>query len=203
MTAPIHLTAEVQLGGDGLIRVTLLNHNHNLLARQLLRLDNANSDPIRFSTWLPFEIPTESTRGLLILETQDSYHRPLALRSVSLALQTDGEVTLRTQPSEAEWLKVASPEPLEVFSEGQFLVEGTAKPVTGKPIIFELVTDRGGVIGSSQLAVENPGETFTFKVPLSYAFITTLRDVRLVIRQTADPNGVNVILDSLPITLTP
>jgi len=200
---PIELTAEIQPGGDGLVRVSLLDRQNNVLARQLIRTNKNIQTPSKFSTHLSFEIPGESAPALLTIALQDEYHRPLSLRSVSLTLQSSGTVNIKASDIDASWLQMYRPLPHESFSGGGFRVDGRVTPLTQKPVIFELITDTGGVIGSSQLAVDTPGEPFDFSIPLSYAFITTQRNVRMVIRQTTDPYGMNVILDSLPLTLAP
>lgn len=203
VTAPIHVSAEVQPGTDDLIRLTLTDQNNNVIARQLLRIEADNQSPIQFETWLSYEIPKESTQALLTLATQDTYHRPETLRSALLTLKSSGEAVIQSHQTEDQWLTITYPEPLDIISGGQFLVSGTVTPLTENPIFFELITDSGGVVGSSQLAVPAVGEPFDFEMPLSYAFITSNRDVRLVIRQTIDTYATNIILDSLPLTLTP
>lgn len=185
------------------MRITLVDRNNTLLTRQLLRMDTPADDnaTIQFTTWLPFEIPTNSTRALLTFATTDSHHQTIALRSVQLTLLTDGKAHITTT-SQSSWLTITAPTPMETISGGNLVVEGTITPITQKPIIFELTTEKGAVIGSKQLAVEEPGNAQSFKIPLTYT-TTITRTVRLVIRQTIDPYAANVILDSLPVILNP
>lgn len=203
VNTPIEFTAEIQPGGDGLVRVSLVDRQNNVLARQLIRIDANKQTPYEFLTHLPFEIPVESAPALLSLAIQDENHRPLSLRSISLTLQSGGTASITAPHTDVSWLEIDQPVPFESLSGGSFSVEGRVTPLTQKPVIFELITDTGGVIGSSQLAVEEPDEPFDFSIRLSYAFITTTRNVRMVIRQTTDPYGMNVILDSFLITLSP
>lgn len=203
VNSPIELDAEIQPGGDGLARVSLLDRQNNVLARQLIRTDPDLQTISRFSTQLAFEIPTESTPALLTLATQDEHHRPLSLRSVTLTLHSDGTASITTPDTIASWLEIDQPAPHESLSGGSFIVDGRVTPIIQNPVIFELITDTGGVIGSSQLAVQESGEPLDFSIQLSYDFITTTRDVRMIVRQTINPYGANMILDSLPITLSP
>ena len=203
VTSPIKLTAEIQPGEDGLVRVSLVDRQNIVLARQLIQTDKNNHSPFKFSTHLPFEITTESSPALLTLTLQDEFHRPLSLRSVLLTLQSDGSAKISGPNKNPSWLEIDQPVAHESLSGGNFRVEGRVTPLTQKPVIFELITDTGGVIGSSQLAVQEPDVTIEFSIQLSYAFITKTRDVRMVVRQTADPYATDVILDSLPITLSP
>jgi len=203
VTSPIDLTAEIQPEGDGLVRVSLVDRQNTVLARQLIQTDQNNPSSCKFSTHLAFEITTESAPALLTLALQDEYHRPLALRSVLLTLHANGTATITEQSKNTSWLEIDQPVAHESLSGGNFRVEGRVTPLTQKPVIFELITDTGGVIGSSQLAIQESNAPIDFSIQLSYAFITTTRNVRMVVRQTIDPFGANVILDSLPIILSP
>ena len=203
VTAPILLAADLQPGEDGLARVTLLTRENILLARQLIYLKDKSAEDNEFITHLNFEIPTASTEALLILETQDAFHRPLSLRSVLLTLQSEGEAAVHPNKPPKDWLTILSPQPNADFSGGELLVSGTVSPLTESPLLFELITENGGVIGSSQLAVAGKGSPFDFEFEMTYAFISSERDVRFVVRQSVDPYGTTVILDSLPLILAP
>lgn len=201
--SPIDITASVTPGADDLIRISLIDKSRNLLARQLIRVDSDEFNPEQFSTQLMFEIPTESAEALLIISTKDMNNRPLSERAITLTLKVNNEVVLETQSPETPWLIVDTPKPLSIHHGGSLTVSGTVTPISTKPLILELFTDSGGLIGSKQLTVGNTGLETPFLVTLTYSFIDTTRDVRLVIRQTMDPFGQNVTLDSIPIYLAP
>ena len=176
---------------------------NNTLARQLLRIDPGSETEITFDTDLAFEIPNGSMEALLTLSTQDDYHRPLALRSVLVTLNSSGETQINLNANEESWLEISYPEAQEIIGGGKFTVLGSVTPVTQNPVIFELITDSGGVIGTAQLAVNQAGERVSFELPLTYGFISSVRDVRMVIRQTIEGYATNVILDSIPLALAP
>ncbi|MDY6873888.1 MAG: hypothetical protein SVR81_07990 [Chloroflexota bacterium] len=203
VTSPIAVSAEMVPGADGLVRLALIDQRNNTLSRRLLRIDSDLDTPIPFTASLPFELPGPDTEALLTLSTQDIYHRPLALRSVLLTLTTSGEPQVASPRAADPWLEITFPEPLDILTGGQFTVRGSVKPITDNPVIFELITDSGGVIGSAQLAVSEPGKTAPFEQLLSYGYINKIRDVRLVVRQTIDGYGANVVLDSLLLALLP
>ena len=204
VTSPIFIDAQIRPGQDGLIRVTLLNRDNTAIARQLIKLNSPrDGQQIPFSTSIVFEIPQEHIQALLTLETQDRFHRPVSLRGVLLTLESDGEAMVQNQPTTSNWLTITSPIEGDSFKGGNFTVEGIITPPTSNPVIFELITDSGGVIGTSQLAVDEPGIPSQFNISVTYAFITSRRDVRLIVRQTVNPYGSNIVLDSLPISLSP
>jgi len=205
VTAPISISAEIQPGADNLIRITLIDEKEVLLARKLLRVTPGEDGvPIQLETDLAFEIPTESTTALLTVSTQDEYHRLQSLRSVMLTLESDGQTTVQAYISNEPWLVIDDPKPLDTRGGGQFSVSGTITPVNDNPVRLELIKYNGAVIGSTQLPVSEPGETFNFEVILPYSYITTTTDVRLVVRQPSNEfYGAYAILDSILIKLTP
>lgn len=203
VTSPIHINAMVQPGEDGLVRLTLVDNNQNILARQLLRVNGKSDSAIEFKADLAFEIPTESSPAVLMIATQDHLHRPHSTRSVGLTLLSSGEDDIQPQSEQPPWLRITRPLPGALISDTTIVIEGTVTPKNSKPIIFELVRESGGVMISKQLGVDQPGVPKNFSVSLTYLPNTNVEDIRLVIRQTAQDLGVNVILDSLPIRLAP
>ena len=203
LTSPIPVSALVQPGADGLIRLTLTDQANRTISRQLIRVAPAGEEEISLETQLLFEVPYPGVEGLLTLSTQDEFHRPLAQRSVLLTLNAGGETEIQPNPVSGHWLEIHSPEPGAALSGGSFTIAGTITPATDQPVRFELITDSGGQIGSAQLAVGEPGQTVPFEITISYGFISTARDVRLVIRQTLADYSANLLLDSLPLTLAP
>jgi hypothetical protein len=203
VTSPIGLSASITPGADDLVRVSLIDQRGNLLARKLIRLDPEQIATSQLATQLAFEIPTEGTEALLTLATKDAYNRPLSLRAVPLTLNSVDEVLVEAQAFNGPWLVIETPQPISTHRSGMLTVNGKITPITTKPVIFELITDSGGLIGSKQLVASTAGEEVSFKITMTYGFINTTRDVRLVIRQTIDPFGVDVALDSIPILLAP
>jgi hypothetical protein len=203
LSSPIDISASITSGADNLVRISLIDQSRKLLARKLIRLDPEQIAASQLSTQLVFEIPTERTEALLTLATQDAYYRPLSLRAIPLALNSMDEDVVEAQSFNEPWLVIETPQPISTHRGGMLTVNGKITPITTKPVIFELITDSGGLIGSKQLVASTAGEEVSFKITMTYGFINTTRDVRLVIRQTIDPFGVDVALDSIPIFLAP
>lgn len=201
--SPIEITAGVKPGADNLIRVSLIDQRNNLLSRQLIRVEAQPENTAQFSTKLAFEIPTERAKALLALETRDEYNRPISLRAIPLTLTSEAEVVLQPQPFEEPWLTITAPEASSTHGGGLLQVTGRVTPISAEPIVFELITDSGGVIGSKKLGVNTVGEELTFDIIMTYGFINATRDVRLVIRQALEPFDVTIALDSIPFFLGP
>ncbi len=204
VTAPISIAAQISPGADNLVRVTLIDQQNNLLARKLLRVPALPEEaPLQFATNLKFEIPRESTAALLTIAIQDEHHRLQSLRSVHLVLKSTGQDYVQSPGDSVNWLTITQPLPGASISGGQFTVSGWITSPNGNPVMFDLMTDNGSIIGTSQLSVQTPGETLEFALTLSYDFINIERKVRLIVRQRSMDFASDAILDSLPIVITP
>ncbi len=203
LTSPIKLSAEILPDPQSMIRVTLTSRNGDLLARQLMRLDTNSTSPIIMDTDIPFEIPTDQTEALLTLAIQDEAFRTITLRSVRVNLTSSGETKLQPAASSPPWVEITQPQPMEEVSGGEFSIIGRVAPVSESPITFELISDSGRVVGSTQLQVDTSGEWLDFKIRLNYTYITKSTGVRLIIRQNCYPYNEIMILDSLQLTAAP
>jgi hypothetical protein len=203
VTAPIHVTGLVYPGEGALVRVTLVDQQENLLTRQVLRISGSHHEVVEFTAELAFEIPGERTAAILTVLTQDHVNRPIAISSVPLTLQGSGESRIEPQLSVDPWLEINQPKPGAVINDSPMIVSGTVRPINDRPVIFELINERGSVIVTRQMAVETVGEMVAFEIPLPYLPSSRIRDMRLVIRQSSGIAGVNAILDSLPLTIVP
>jgi len=203
VTSPIYISAQLQHLNGRLMRVILVDRSKNTIARQLLRLETDEVLSIDFSTNLAFEIPRDSSEGLISLAILDSYNRPVALRSAVIMLLSVGEDQITTKNQMSEWLTISQPQPGEIIGGGEVRVTGTIRPLVARPVFFELVNESGGQIGTRQLPVDSAGETFDFDITIPYAFITKTQEVRLTIRQRDSYYGQDIILNSMLISLTP
>jgi hypothetical protein len=199
VTSPIPIQAQITPGDSGLVRLTLVDADNNLLSRQVFPIDKAVSLDLQ----LAFEIPGTSTAARLVLSLYDAYQRPESIRSVDLILQTGGQAEIRTQPDAPSWLILEQPLPLKHIEGGVVSVQGSINPPNSNPVIFELITETGGVIGTTLLSVPEGPQPFDFELEIPYKFIHQTRRVRLVVRQTGQTIPGDVILDSLEIILSP
>ena len=203
VTSPINLSAQIEYDEPALIKVTLTDRSGVTIARKLLQSDKYEALTSDFNSELAFEIPRDTSEGLLSIALLDSYNRPITLRSTSLTLINAGEDQILTPGQQAEWLKISQPETGDSLSGGSFRVRGTVTPLVEGLVFFELITDSGGQIGTRQLSVDTAGEPVEFDIDIPYAYINQKRDVRLIVRQRDTKFGSTIILDSVPIFLSP
>ncbi len=203
VTTPIQLSVQIKSQDQVLIRITLTDRSGTVIARQLLPMDTNAEAFFNFYSKLAFEIPRDTSEALLSIALLDTANRPITLRSSSVILLSEGEDQILSSDPMEEWLTITQPQAGEALSGGLVRVEGTVTPLVEGPVFFELVTDSGGQIGTRQLPVGSAGEFIDFDINIPYGYINQMRDVRLVVRQRDNNFGQSIILDSMPIFLSP
>ena len=203
VVSPIEISAEMRPGDASLLRVSLTNEQNQVISRQLHYVSASGDEPFDYTAVLPFEIPTESSPALLSLMLIDKQNRPLCLRAAALTLESDGTAVFQTLTPASPWLVITSPEPGDLISGGEIRVIGEVTPLTAKPVIFDLYSDSGRILVTIQLAVEGPGTAVDFTLTIPYMFSSEQADALLVIRQSASSNNGTIILDSLPLKISP
>jgi hypothetical protein len=200
---PIRIKAEIQLGEAKMMRITLTNQYQSVLARQLKLLPSSSNQILEINTALSYELPVKSVKGRLSISLSDRFNRPLSLRSVSLLLQTDGELDIEAMEPQDSWLSISSPNPGEDVNGGQVIISGQVTPINGTPIYFEIYSQKGRVISTRQLAVIEPGKLQTFSISMPYNTNLIKEEALITIRQKATSHNETIILDSLPLILSP
>jgi hypothetical protein len=204
VSSPIHLQVELGTNAASLIRISLINGSGFTIARQLLPIKTGTENLTAFETWLPFEIPAETSEALLTVSLLDEFRRPQSLRSVPLTLSSESSnEILQDNLFDNDWLTIHSPSPGERLSGGLFHIEGSLIPPEDNLVYFELMTESGRVIGNAFLSIESKAEPLSFDLPISYRNTDETGNVRLVVRQSSDEYPSIIILDSLLITLAP
>jgi len=204
LTSPIGVSAEIETDGSGLVRVELLDKGGKAIARQLLRVDGGSEGELSaFWSDLAFEIPSGEADALLTLSLLDAFYRPVALRSTRVTLLSEGEVQIVPYQDEGSWVTLTRPEPMDIITGGSLTVSGTVTPITENPILIELIADDGRVIGSAQVRVQSPGQSFNFETELFYYYIQTFTDARLIVRQSDPAYNATLLLDSIQIGVAP
>lgn len=204
LLSPIPVSAEILSEPSSLVRIELLDKAGRSIARQLLRLEGLSEDqPTPFRAELPFEIPSGEEEALLTLSLLDPFHRPIALRSAHVSLLSGGDAQINPNQETKFWVTLTQPKPMGLLTGGKVDVAGAVTPLTDNPILLELIADDGRVIGSAQVRVQSPGQTFDFETELFYYYIQTFTDARLVVRQSDNAYNTTVILDSILIGVAP
>jgi hypothetical protein len=194
VTSPIALVVDINSRDIQLIRVSLIDENGMLLARQLLPPENRRLSLNEVTYSIAFDIPQAESPALLTVDVLDNNFQTQQTRSIMLILLSSGEAKILPNSYVENWVTIDAAEIIEETNGKQIRITGSLIPITDKPLHFELITVTGRVIGSRQLAVQYPGisTSFTIFIPIQGGD----DPARLVLRQTISPYQTNVILDS-------
>jgi len=204
VTSPIIIKADLRCGGYDLTRIELVDIHGKLLSRQVLRLSSHLVMPSHVTLPIYFDMPQDEVKARLTIYVNDQFGRPLSLTSVNLTLTSkDSEIN---PPRDGQLAFVIStPQEGSTHTGDTLQVKGWMRPYNNSVVIFELITEIGGIIGSRQLAVpENSGEAYIpFEIEMPYIFVTSTRNVRLVIHQMGENIPGDVVLISRQLWVAP
>ncbi|MFH1447011.1 MAG: hypothetical protein ABIG43_06345 [Chloroflexota bacterium] len=204
VTSPILLIADLHCGESGLARIELVDLHGKLLSRQVLRLSSRLGMPSHVTLPIYFDIPHNEVNARLTIYVNDQFGRPLSLTSVNLTLTSKDSAINPPRDGQSAFV-ISTPQAGSTHTGDTLQIKGWMHPYNSSAVIFELITETGGIIGSRQLAVpENSYEAFIpFEVELPYIFVTSTRNVRLVIRQMGENIPGNVVLVSQQLWIAP
>lgn len=183
VVAPLQVNASVKPGADGRVRVELLGEDGRLLVRKILNVGNVQGWAL-ISESLDFEITAAAETGRLVISTYDSFGRLNALRAVDMILLSLGESDLNPPGSDQEAVIVLEPLPNKLIQGGLLLVNGLTNLPAETPLLVELITAQGKVVGYrlGAIPVDPQGEYVPFIVEVPYQ-VDKPTWVRLTIRQ--------------------
>ena len=201
--SPIKLRSYIVPGYDNLVRIELYGEDGRLLARQLLRVYTSGKWAY-LSVDISFEVQAAAEVARLQISTQDQFGRISALTSVRVLLLSAGFEEVNPPGNLDERCTLDTPSPGMRVSKGTLTVGGQMRPFNSQPLIIELITSSGAVVGSKMIAVQPaPDDSYIpFKADITYS-IPAAAWVRLTIRQSDDRIGGTMYLYSREIYLNP
>lgn len=181
--SPLRVQASVKPGLDGRVRVELLGEDGRLLVRKIINYGEQKGY-VFISEDLEFEISAAAETARLVISTYDTFNRLYALQAVDVILLAIGEDDVNPPGSDQEAVIVLEPLPNKLIQGGTLLVSGMARLPADAPLLIELVTSQGKVVGYRQagVTVDPDGGFTTFSVEVPYRVEETTW-VRMVIRQ--------------------
>lgn len=193
-------------GDDGLVHIELIGEDGRLIADREYNFWNRLKQRFIFTPVVEFSLTAVVETARLVLSVDDLYGRKIALSSVDLLLLSVGSNEINPPVSLLEPYLIRQPRPDQVIEGGVLLVEALANPVNDRPLILELIDERGKIVGSTQIQVEPPGGDLShtpFVVDISYE-VSETTPVRLTLRQeSAGRIPGTVALSSRTIILEP
>jgi hypothetical protein len=188
LISPVRMEMMVSPGEDGLIWVDLIGEDSRTIVRQSYNYSRYRGQQIWIGPSLEFNITAASELTRLVVSIQDIFGRRIALTSVEVVLFKVGENEITSQADTQAPYIIRFPKAEEEISGGVVAVTALVRPVNDTPVILELITEDGRIIGSSKVDVPDPSGDLShtlFEVNISYT-ISERTPVRLTIRQESD-----------------
>ncbi len=205
VTSPFRLRAQLQPGPNGVVRIELLGEDGRLLMREVKVYRLPLDKPLTLGFEVRFGITAVAEAGRLVISIEDEFNRTMALASVNLILLSIGEPDLNLGGETLERIYIEQPSPNALIQGGKVYVSGLAHPHSDQPLVIELRTNDGRIVGIQHLVHLIPNEdgqfyTFAAEVPYQVAAPTK---VRLVVWERGGHIPGVAHLSSIEVVLSP
>jgi hypothetical protein len=201
VVTPIQISAYLKPGAGGKIRLDLLGEDGRLLGRKLLVY--APDLQVHVITGMDFEIPGAAEAGRLVISTEDSQGRSLALASVDVLLMSVGDPDINPPGDLLEDIIIQEPTKSKFIQGGTAVVSGLARPQDNNPLLVEMIAPDGSHIGLTRLiglATSQDRGYLPFTVEIPYSVGDPIW-VRLVVYENSGRIPGMIHLSSVEILL--
>ena len=201
--SPIRLHGYVIPGSRDLIRVELYGEDNRLIFRTITRT-YGDYRWNYFSMEIPFDTKAAAELARLQVSTNDDQGNTIALMSVHLLLQSDGYEEINPPGSLDERCQLDVPQAGDAASHGVLTVDGKFLAFNEEPVILEVFSWDGTLLGSQWVPVPAGGAGSEIPILTNVGFAVNSRvKGRLVVRQFDDRINGNMYLFSVPVVLNP
>jgi len=202
--SPFILRATVKPGPNSIVRIELLGEDGRLLMREIRNYQNPENERISLGSELAFGINAVAEAGRLQIVVEDDHGRLKSLASVDLILLSMGKQELNQPLDQLENIVLESPRANTLIQGETMRVAGLARPRSTQPLMIELETSDGRIVGTRQVSVTpSPGSSYgTFAIDVPYDVDYT-NWVRVKVWEPGDRIPGIVNLSSLEVILSP
>ncbi len=208
--SPLHMVATVRTVPNGSYRIELWaepltsDGEPRLLLREVHSFIANPIDWMFLDQMLEFELSRVSELAELRILTYDQFARPVAAGSVELVLLNLGESQLNPDGDVLQPLVILEPRANILIQGGTLIVRGMARPLDSQPLLIELVSANGTIVGLRQvfLIPDPQGRHIPFTVDVDYS-VETPTWVRLILSQSGTRIPGVRILNSVEVLLSP
>jgi hypothetical protein len=205
VTSPIRVGASLFPGARGNVRLELLGEDGRVLFRKIETYQNNQTVRINITLDVEFEISAVAEAARLVISTEDSHGRLVALASTDLILLSVGEDELNPAGDLLETIVIREPARNLLVQGGNLNVSGLARPRGRSPLLVQLINIEGKQVSSAQLIEVVPQEDgghFPFSINVPYAVEATTW-VRVWISERDYTTNTTLHLSSVEVLLSP
>lgn len=153
VVSPFTLTALIITGSEAVVHLELLGEDGRLLLRDVHNYQSSEEDGISVSSEVSYGTNADSESGRLQISLYDENSRLVDLSSVDLTLLSNGKQDLHEPADQFENIVIESPRENTLIQGGTMRVSGLARSRSGQPLMIELQTSDGRIVGTRQVAV--------------------------------------------------
>ena len=185
LVSPLHLQANLRPGLDGRVRIELFGEDGRLLVRKIINYGR-NSGWVYIDDDFEFEISAVAETGRLVISTYDDFERLAWLASEDVILLSLGENDINPSASDLEAVIIEEPLPNKLIQGGTLLLNGLSHLPDDQPLLIELITSSGKVVGYRQafIQLDPDGGYSPFSAEIPYT-VDNPTWVRLTIKQNS------------------
>jgi hypothetical protein len=203
VTSPVKVYGYAVPGYNHKGLIELHGEDGSLINSEILQL-NTDYKWAFFSWSLNFTARGAGELGRLSLSTRDEFGRLTALRSMRLFLMKEGPEVITPGEAMVERVVLDNPPVGKRITGGHLNVSGDMQAYNEEPLIVELITIDGAVIGSQLIPIPpgKGGDYFAFRIDIPYSVVGST-PVLLTIHQPDDVIPGIIYLYSQAIVLSP
>lgn len=204
VVSPFSLKASIKLSTEAVVHVELLGEDGRLLMREVHNIQPSESEWTSIKSEVTYGTNAAAESGRLQISLFDKDSRLEELSSVDLILLSLGSSDLHPPPDQLENIVLESPRENTLIQGGTLRVSGLARPRSDQPLMIEIQTSDGRIVGTRQIAVTpSPGSMYgNFAIDVPYHVESTNR-VRLKVWEPGSIIPGIVDLASLEVILSP
>jgi hypothetical protein len=168
--SPIELHAFLLPGDGGRARVELYGEDGRLMYRKLFVFSSPPGLQTNLRAEIDFEINGVAETGRLVISVDDTYGRLIKLASEDLILLSLGDSDINPPGDLLETVIIQEPAPKILIQGDTLVVSGLVRTSSDQPLLVELITTDGKVIGNrlAGIAPGVEGSHRLFATELSY-----------------------------------
>ncbi len=202
--SPFILRAAVKPAPNSVVSIELLGEDGRLLMREVRSYQSLQNDWVSLGSEVAFGINAVAEAGRLQISIEDEHGRLKSVSSVDLILQSIGNQDLYQPLDQLEDIVLESPGTNRLIQSGIMRVAGLARPRSTEPLMIEIRTSDGRIVGTRQVSVI-PSTDYsygTFAIDVPYSVGNTSR-VRVQVWEPGDRIPGIVNLSSVEVILSP
>jgi len=202
--SPIGLHAFLIPGDSGRARVELFGEDGHLMYRKLFVFSSPPGVQTNLRANIDFEIKGVAETARLVISVDDSYGRLKMLASENLILLSLGDPDINPPDDFLATVVIQEPASKVLIQGGTLVVSGLARISSDRPLLVELITTSGKVIGNrlAGVATEPQGGHRVFAATIPYT-VSSPTWVRVTVSEWSYELGGPVQLTSEEVLLGP